>query len=90
MDEVGVDISYYNSKAVDQFAGEEFHYVITLCSDAAREICPSFPGKAKRFVHWDLPDPAAARGSEQESLEMFRNVRDEIRKKIERFVQCLT
>jgi arsenate reductase (thioredoxin) len=56
--------------------------VITVC-DAANEACPLFPG-AKRRLHWSFEDPAAAVGSEEERLRVFRSVRDKIREQLER------
>ena len=76
MREVGVDISAHRSKSVDEFAGREFDYVVTVC-DNARESCPVFPGKTQR-VHWSFDDPAAAGGAWDERLAAFRRVRDEI------------
>ena len=76
MREVGVDISRQRSKSVDEFAGREFDYVITVC-DNARESCPVFPGKTER-IHWSFDDPAAAEGGWAERLAVFRRVRDEI------------
>ena len=76
MREVGVDITSHRSKSVDEFAGREFEYVITVC-DNARESCPVFPGKTER-VHWSFDDPAAVEGSWDERLASFRRVRDEI------------
>jgi arsenate reductase (thioredoxin) len=76
MREVGVDISLQRSKSVDEFAGREFDYVITVC-DNARENCPVFPGKTAR-VHWSFDDPAAVAGEWEERLAVFRRVRDEI------------
>src|SRR5688500_15575218 len=60
MREVGVDISAHRSKSVDEFAGQEFDYVITVC-DNAKESCPVFPSQTER-VHWSFDDPAAAGG----------------------------
>src|SRR5947209_13570162 len=76
MREVGIDIGGQRSKSVDEFAGREFDYVITVC-DNARESCPVFPGKTER-IHWSFDDPAAAEGGWPERLEVFRRVRDEI------------
>ena len=76
MREVGVDITSHRSKSVDEFAGREFDYVITVC-DNARESCPVFPGRTER-VHWSFDDPAAAGGEWGERLSEFRRVRDEI------------
>lgn len=77
MREVGVDITSHRSKSVDEFAGREFDYVVTVC-DNAREDCPVFPGKTER-IHWsfeDPPSPGAA--GHEETMAIFRRVRDEI------------
>jgi len=76
MREVGVDISLQRSKSVDEFSGQEFDYVITVC-DNAREECPVFPGGTRR-VHWSFDDPAAVGGDWPKRLAAFRRVRDEI------------
>ena len=77
MREVGVDISHQRSKSVEEFAGQAFNYVITVC-DNAREQCPFFPAGTKR-VHWSFDDPAAVGGDDAARLAVFRRVRDEIR-----------
>ena len=76
MAEAGVDISRQKSKHV-RMLNIQFDYIVTLC-DNAKESCPLFPGKTK-VVHRGFPDPAAARGSEEEVLAAFRRVRDELR-----------
>ena len=81
MDEVGIDISGQESKTLDRYVGEPFDYVITVCEEA-NEACPFFPGAAER-LHWSLPDPAAAQGTEEERLEVFRSVRGLLRDYIE-------
>jgi arsenate reductase (thioredoxin) len=81
MDEIGVDISGHESKTLDRYLGEPFDYVITVCDDA-NEACPFFPG-AKRRLHWSLPDPSAAKGSEEERLAVFRSVRDGLRDRLQ-------
>ena len=83
MRELGIDISGHRSKSVDEFAGQPFDYVITVC-DNAKESCPVFPGKARR-IHWSFEDPAAVEGPEDERLHAFRRVRDQIRTRIETF-----
>jgi arsenate reductase len=60
MREIGIDVSSQRSKHVDEFAGQEFDYVITVC-DSARQECPVFPGDGKR-LHWDVEDPADTEG----------------------------
>ena len=81
MDEVGIDISGQEFKTLDRYVGEPSDYVITVCEEA-NEACPFFPGAAER-LHWSLPDPAAAQGTEEERLEVFRSVRDLLRDYIE-------
>jgi arsenate reductase len=75
--EIGIDISEQRAKAVAEIPVAEVDTVITLCG----EECPVFLGKATR-LHWGLPDPAAANGSEAERLDAFRKVRDELRRRI--------
>jgi arsenate reductase len=77
MSELGIDISTQRSKHVDEFQGQRFDYVITVC-DNAREACPVFFGATKR-LHHSFDDPAAFHGSEVERLARFRRVRDELR-----------
>jgi arsenate reductase (thioredoxin) len=80
MKEAGVDISSHRSKHVSEFAGEKFDLVVTVCDNAA-EACPTFPGSVK-VMHRGFDDPprlAVRAESEEEILEMYRRVRDEIR-----------
>ncbi|BBL80170.1 protein-tyrosine-phosphatase [Rubrobacter xylanophilus] len=81
MAELGMDISGQESKTLDRYLGEPFDYVITVC-DAANEACPAFPGARER-LHWSFADPSQAQGDEEERLAVFREVRDEIRARIE-------
>jgi arsenate reductase len=85
MREVGIDISGHRSKSVEEFAGQDFDYVITVC-DNAKESCPVFPAKTKR-IHWSIEDPAAAKGSEEERLAAFRRARDELRARLRAVIQ---
>ena len=90
MQEAGVDISGHRSKTLDEVAGLEFDYVVTVC-DRARETCPVFPGKVKK-IHRSFDDPPAlARDAktEQEALGHYRRVRDEIRLFIESLPEAL-
>jgi arsenate reductase len=80
--EIGIDISGHHSKAVSEIPADEVDAVITLC---AEEECPLFLGKAQR-LHWGLPDPATVVGSEQDVLEAFRKVRDELLQRITDFL----
>jgi arsenate reductase len=66
--------------------GSRFDWVVTVC-DRARQSCPVFPGA--RTVHWDLPDPAEARGSEEEVAEAFRRVRDELARRVAELLALL-
>jgi len=84
MKELGIDISGHRSKAVDEFVGQEFDYIITVC-DNAKETCPVFPGKAER-MHWSFEDPAAVEGSDDQRRAAFRKVGDEIRARIGQFL----
>jgi arsenate reductase len=77
MRELGIDISGHRSKSVDEYTGQPFDIVLTVC-DNAREACPLFPGTGTR-LHRGFTDPAAVQGSESERLAAFRTVRDEIR-----------
>jgi arsenate reductase (thioredoxin) len=81
MAELGVDISGQESKTLERYLGEPFDYVVTVC-DAANEACPVFPG-AKSRLHWSFRDPSQATGGDEERLEVFREVRDEILARIE-------
>lgn len=79
MKEIGIDISNHRSKHVDEFKGQTFDYVITVC-DNAKESCPFFPGGAKR-LHWEFPDPPHGQAITESVLAEFRKVRDMIREK---------
>lgn len=87
MEEIGIDITGHRSKSVDEFTGQEFDYVITVC-DNAKESCPVFPGKTQR-IHWSFDDPAEADGSDAEVLAVFTRVRDEIRKHLQEFIESV-
>ena len=78
MAELDIDISQHYSKSVDTIDPSSVDTVITLC---AEEVCPTFLGLTRR-LHWALPDPAAATGSEADRLERFRAVRDEIARRL--------
>lgn len=76
MKEIGIDISNQRSKSINEFRGEIFDYVVTVC-DNARETCPFFPGK--KVIHKGFQDPASVEGREEEKIAIFRKVRDEIK-----------
>ena len=85
MDERGIDISGQRSKPLSEYMGQvHFGYLITVCDRAERE-CPIFPGMGLR-LHWSLPDPAAAAGTEEERLQVFRDVRDELEAKVRAWI----
>ena len=84
MKEVGIDISGGTPKSVQQFVGESFNFVITVCDDADKN-CPNFRGKVGKRVHIGFPDPAKATGTDAEKLAVFRQVRDDIGKKFRDF-----
>ncbi len=85
MEELGIDISGQHSKTIDELDEHDFAYVVTTCDEAA-EACPSWPGDA-RMLHWSFPDPSAAEGGEEERLVVFRQVRDEIKGRVEALVR---
>ena len=76
MQEVGVDISCHHSKHMDEFLERRVDTVITVCGNAD-QACPMFPGQIRRY-HWGFDDPAHAEGTEEEILEKFREVRNQI------------
>ena len=76
--EIGVDITRHRSKSVEEIDPATVDVVVTLC---AEEVCPVFLGKAKR-LHWPLPDPGVAEGTGEERLQRFREVRDEILRRL--------
>ncbi|MEO7649638.1 MAG: arsenate reductase ArsC [Bryobacteraceae bacterium] len=85
MSEAGIDITSHRSKHVDEFAGQEFDYVLTVC-DNAKESCPVFFGNAKR-LHHSFNDPAAVEGSDEKRLGAFREARDDLRSYLKTFPQ---
>lgn len=84
LSEIGIDHRAARSKSTDEFAGQAFDFVITLC-DSANETCPLFFGGVRR-VHLGFDDPAKAGGSDLEKRAVFRRVRDEIRTRIEAYL----
>ncbi len=85
MQERDIDITTNRSKSVDEFAGQEFDIVVTVCNNA-KESCPVFPG-AKKLLHWPFDDPADGVGSDEEQMKFFRRVRDEIEERISLFLE---
>jgi arsenate reductase len=78
MKELGIDISGHRSKHVDEFEGQRFDYVITVC-DNAKESCPVFFGAVKRLHHSFDDPPPMSQGTDEERMTIFRRVRDELR-----------
>ena len=83
MAEIGIDIAGSRSKSADEFSGQQFEYVFTVC-DNAKESCPIFPGGGRR-LHQSFEDPAAAPADQQ--LEVFRKVRDQIADRLRKFAE---
>ncbi len=84
MKEDGIDISHHTSNNIDEYRNIDFDFVITVC-DNAKERCPFFPAKAKKF-HQNFPDPAKATGTEEEIKEQFRKVRQQIKDYCKKFI----
>lgn len=85
MAEDGIDIAHHRSVHIDEYRGDSFAHVITVC-DHARETCPWFPANAE-MIHQSFNDPARAKGTEEEILDAFRKVRDEIKAFAKKFVE---
>ena len=85
MKEAGIDIASHRSKHVDEFAGQDFDYVLTVC-DNAKESCPVYFGLATR-LHQSFDDPATVEGAEETRLSAFRRVRDELRSYLKNFAK---
>ena len=77
LEEIGIDISDHTSKHMNDFLEQQIHTVITVCGNAD-QACPTYPGQVQRY-HWGFEDPAHTEGSEDETMEVFRQVRDEIK-----------
>ena len=76
MAELGIDVAAQESKTFDRYLNDSWDWVITVCDDA-NQMCPVFPGGGVR-LHWSLPDPSLAAGTEEEQLQTYRGVRDQI------------
>jgi arsenate reductase len=84
LEEAGLPTSGLSSKSVQQFLGESFDYVITVC-DQARQSCPVFPG-SHESLHWGYEDPAAATGTDEERMRVFRSVFTQMSQRISQFI----
>jgi arsenate reductase (thioredoxin) len=82
--DAGIDASWARSKSVEQYLGQSFDYVITVC-DEARQECPVFPGQHES-LHWGYEDPALAEGSEEERYAVFRRVFIQLGERIGQFI----
>ena len=82
--DAGLDASWARSKSVEEYLGQSFDYVITVC-DEARQECPVFPG-VHESLHWGYEDPAAAEGSEEQRLAVFRRVFLQLSERIGAFI----
>ena len=81
--EAGIDASFARSKSVQEFLGQPFDYVVTVC-DQARQVCPVFPG-VHESLHWGYEDPAAAEGTEEQRLAVFRRVFIQLGERVQQF-----
>ncbi len=85
MREIGIDISDHRSKSVDEFTGQDFDFVITVCGNA-RESCPVLPART-HFVHWSIEDPASVEGAEEQRLDAFRHTRNDLQERLRTFAK---
>lgn len=84
MKEIGIDISRQYPKSVKQFIEQPFDYLITVC-DNAKDICPVFVGQVKQRLHLSFEDPSEVRGTDTEVSQVFRRIRDEIKRAFHNF-----
>jgi arsenate reductase len=87
MREVGIDLAGHTSKSLVGFVEQPWDYVITVC-DSANERCPVFPGRTTR-IHWSFDDPSQVTGTDQEHLQAFRRVRDQIHTRLRQWLENL-
>ncbi|MGZ8562857.1 MAG: arsenate reductase ArsC [Candidatus Limnocylindria bacterium] len=84
MNELGIDISGHASKTIERYMGQAWDFLVPVCEEAC-EACPYVPG-AKKVLRWSFDDPAAAAGTEEERLVVFRRVRDELATQVRSFI----
>jgi len=84
LEQAGIDASWARSKSVNEYLGQRFDYVVTVC-DQARQVCPVFPG-VHQSLHWGYEDPAEATGTEAERLAVFRRVFIQMGERINQFI----
>ena len=91
MHDINIDISKNKTNTVEEFisAGKEFDHLITVCDETNGERCPIYPGLVKDRIHWTFEDPSVVEGSIEEKLEFARKVRDQIKVKVEGYVEDL-
>ena len=87
MAERGIDLGAHASKTLDGLLAEPWDYVITVC-DSANERCPVFPARTMR-LHWSFEDPSRAGGTDEERLQTFRRVRDQLLERIQGWIATL-
>ncbi len=90
LQEIGIDISQAKTKSVFDLykQGRMYQYVITVCDESNSERCPIFPGIIRQRMNWSFKDPSSFQGSPEEKLAQTREVRDQIKEKIEEFVKA--
>lgn len=81
--QAGIDASFARSKSVNEFLGQSFDYVVTVC-DQARQSCPVFPG-VHESLHWGYEDPAVATGTDEEQMAVFRKVFIQMAERVKQF-----
>jgi arsenate reductase len=86
IEELGLSVDGLESKSVELFVGDQIDLAVTVC-DHAKEACPVLPGVA-RTVHWPFEDPADVTGTDDEKIIQFRKIRDQIKNRIEDFLNC--
>ncbi|HRH67232.1 MAG TPA: arsenate reductase ArsC [Bacteroidia bacterium] len=87
MEEEGIDMSSHYAKTTAEMLkqGKTYNYVITVCDPKAAESCPVFPGMTRR-LHWSFPDPLSFQGTPEAKLNFTRDVRNQIREAVQKFV----
>lgn len=81
MSDVGIDLNGHRSKHLDEYVGQDFDYIVTVC-DRVREVCPVFPGDPEQ-IHWSIPDPTAIEGNRQTQEKGFTNIANELTTRIQ-------
>lgn len=87
MNEKNIDITHHTSDPISKYFGSGIDYIITLC-DYARELCPTFPGGAKK-IHWSVDDPFRSWKNDHKIIGRYRKTRDELQERIEQFIEII-